>query len=254
MLIDVVPFFNEKEILKLRFEELYDIVDKFVIVENDHSFRGLYKGYNFEKLQDYFKPYLDKVEYVKCSLVGHEDLHKNYAMNSKTLQNLTNDDYVMFGDVDEIPKHDCVKYALSIIKYNYKTIIFDGSMYLYRLNGLVKDFVWSGTILFNSELLKNNTLTYIRDHIRPLNNHEHWHFNDSSWHFTTIGTYEQIFDKLTNWGHWSEIDNISLSVIKSLVEKGEHFHPNCKNLKIEYTNIEDLPKGVSQFDYLLKEF
>jgi len=49
MIIDIFPFFNEFEILKIRLEELYNFVDKFVIVENNYSFRGNKKEYNFEK-------------------------------------------------------------------------------------------------------------------------------------------------------------------------------------------------------------
>jgi len=40
MVIDSFLFNNELELLELRLKVLYDYVDKFVIVEGDHTFRG----------------------------------------------------------------------------------------------------------------------------------------------------------------------------------------------------------------------
>ena len=48
MIIDCFLFFRELRLLEIRLEYLYDLVDKFVIVEAIESFTGEYKGFIFE--------------------------------------------------------------------------------------------------------------------------------------------------------------------------------------------------------------
>lgn len=47
---DCFLFFNELEILDVRLHELYDHVDKFVIVESVETFRGNPKPYILKKI------------------------------------------------------------------------------------------------------------------------------------------------------------------------------------------------------------
>ena len=61
MIIDCFPFFNEFDILKIRFEELYDVVDYFVIVEADHTHTGKPKPWNFEENKFRYSQYASKI-------------------------------------------------------------------------------------------------------------------------------------------------------------------------------------------------
>ena len=49
MIIDSFLFFQELDLLEIRLEYLYPIIDKFVIVEARQSFKGNTKDYIFEK-------------------------------------------------------------------------------------------------------------------------------------------------------------------------------------------------------------
>ena len=40
MIIDAFSFFNEKELVQLRIKYLYQLIDKFVIIEADHTHQG----------------------------------------------------------------------------------------------------------------------------------------------------------------------------------------------------------------------
>ena len=255
MIIDIFPFFNEFEILKIRLEELYNFVDKFVIVENNYSFRGNKKEYNFENHKFLYKEYLDKIEYLKISKIGHEDIHKNSALESNTLKNVSETDLILFGDVDEIPNSLRIN---EIKELNSEIITFHNKMFLYRLNGLVKNqyglnFDWYGTVCFKPNLLTNFSLTQIRDKLRG----NGLILTDSGWHFTSIGTNQQILDKFLNWGHWSEIQP-SIEYINECINNGKHFHPNCQNLKIDYQkHLNFLPLYVQnhlhEFNHLIKK-
>ena len=61
MLVDSFLFFQELDLLEIRLEYLYPIVDKFIIVEARQSFTGQIKGFIFEKNIKRYKKYSDKI-------------------------------------------------------------------------------------------------------------------------------------------------------------------------------------------------
>ena len=76
MVYDLIPFFNEIDILKLRLGILDPYVDKFIIEEATTTFSGEPKELCFEKNKDLFRDYLvktlDQVIFLKViSLVGY---------------------------------------------------------------------------------------------------------------------------------------------------------------------------------------
>ena len=83
MIVDSFLFFNELDLLEIRLEYLYPIVDKFIIVEAGQSFKGNTKKFNFEDNIKRYLKYLDKIYYFKI-----EDIHSdekeffNYINNS----------------------------------------------------------------------------------------------------------------------------------------------------------------------------
>ena len=65
MLVDSFIFFKEVDLLEIRLEYLYPIVDKFLIVEARQSFKGSLKEYIFEKNIDRYARFMDKINYYK---------------------------------------------------------------------------------------------------------------------------------------------------------------------------------------------
>lgn len=265
MIYDIFPMFNEIELLQIRLSELSSVIDKFVIVESDHSFRGLPKPYNFENNIKLFEKYLDKIEYMKVSIKGEEN-NKNSVVNSETLKNVKDDDVVFFGDLDEIYDKNHVELIEKMLSDNVETITTDQYMYCYRLNGKVFEsngnpFIWTGTVAFRAKLLKRFDPLYIRDKIRGKNDEQHLHIH-SGWHFTSLGTNEQILEKFINWTHWSELPRHDLEYVEECVNMGKHFHPIGENLKIIYEkDLDFLPFTIvysgkinEKFKYLIKEF
>ena len=64
MIYDLIPFFNEIDILKLRLGILDPYVYKFIIEEATTTFSGEPKELCFEKNKDLFREYLDKIIYI----------------------------------------------------------------------------------------------------------------------------------------------------------------------------------------------
>ena len=73
MIIDSFLFFQELDLLEIRLEYLYPLVDHFIIIEARQSFKGNAKDYIFEKNINRYEKYLDKIIYHKV-----EDTHFSY--------------------------------------------------------------------------------------------------------------------------------------------------------------------------------
>ena len=69
MIIDAFSFFNEEELAQLRIQYLDQEIDKFVIIEADHTHQGKKKEWNFEKLlNNQLKRFKEKIEYHKLKI------------------------------------------------------------------------------------------------------------------------------------------------------------------------------------------
>lgn len=113
---DCFTFFNELELLELRLETFYDIVDCFVIVEADKTHANIPKPFNFYEHIDNFKKYLPKIHYimdhsnVPYKGVGDWSLENNQRNNIiKGLSDAEPDDLIMISDLDEFPDPATVK-------------------------------------------------------------------------------------------------------------------------------------------------
>ena len=110
MVYDLIPFFNELDILKLRLGILDKYVDKFIIEEATVTFSGESKELCFDKNRELFKDYLDKIVYITVDdtpsdVTTHERdyYQKNCLKRGLEEVGATADDVLIFGDVDEIP-------------------------------------------------------------------------------------------------------------------------------------------------------
>ena len=63
-IIDNFLFRNEYDLLEIRLRTHYKHVDQFVIVESDHTFTGIYKGFNLPKQLERYAPWKDKIRYI----------------------------------------------------------------------------------------------------------------------------------------------------------------------------------------------
>ena len=113
---DCFTFFNELELLELRLESLWDVVDCFVIVEADKTHANIPKPFNFyEHLHD-FEKYFSKIHYVMDNSVveykgvGDWSIENNQRNNiMKGLTDAAPDDLIMISDLDEIPNPAVLK-------------------------------------------------------------------------------------------------------------------------------------------------
>src|SRR5690348_14716255 len=122
MIYDAFLFFDELDLLEIRLTELYPVVDRFVIVEADHTFTGISKSYNYQENEARYSQWADKIVYLPISLSsstnsawGLEQVSRNYL--EQWLQDNTKEpDYVIVSDADEIVRREMVFVVQQAVK------------------------------------------------------------------------------------------------------------------------------------------
>ena len=116
MIYDCFQFFNELDILKIRLHVLSPVVDRFVISEATETFSGLKKPLYYEENKAMFAEFEDKIIHVVVDDTPQGGTHERdtFQKNAVTrgLAGCTDDDIVIFSDLDEIPNPDKIREIL----------------------------------------------------------------------------------------------------------------------------------------------
>lgn len=196
--IDCFSFFDEFLILDVRFRELYDVVDRFVIVEGEETFTGTPKPlYLTECLHERYPQYADKVDIIVAPRVETSDawqreyFQKNYMRKENLAYlNLSDEDLILFSDADEIPRRSTIE---SLVKNGYPEEggAFEYKTYYYKFNVLTSE------ICFRSKYVSYKHFTYHTEQrysMQPL-------IPNAGWHFSYIKSPEDIKKKIEAFSH-----------------------------------------------------
>ena len=101
---DVFMFDHEFALLEVRLQELWDVVDHFVLIEAPFSQAGRPKPLYFKENKDRYTKYMSKILHVmpESNTHLHENSQRGLAM--KVLQDLSKDTMIILSDLDEIPR------------------------------------------------------------------------------------------------------------------------------------------------------
>ena len=110
---DCFTFFNELDLLEIRLNELYNSVDYFVIAEANMSHSGKPKDYVLEENWERFKPFQDKIRYLKIDdfPVTHNSwVREKFQRDalSRGFTDMQSDDLIIISDLDEIPRAEII--------------------------------------------------------------------------------------------------------------------------------------------------
>lgn len=196
MKIDCFIFFNELDVLKIRLEELYDVVDRFVLVESDKTFRGQPKPYYFEENKADYAKYLDKITHIKLVDTNdygvdehHEPWEREYWQRNQVMQGLHDcapDDIIILSDVDEIPRREVIR------NIDVKRIAnLDLVNFSYSIN-----MRWGG---FTTKVSRYSAIeTPQQARFEPTEEY----IMNAGWHFSSLGDENHISHKLSSFAHW----------------------------------------------------
>jgi len=114
MIIDAFPFCDELDMLELRLGQLDSVVDKFVLVETNLTYRGAPKPLYYQENKQLFSRWNHKIVAVNSntSRMGawyFEIEQRNVLKGVIKDLNPNENDTIVFSDCDEIPNPEIVK-------------------------------------------------------------------------------------------------------------------------------------------------
>lgn len=214
MLIDAFTFFDEVDMLEFRLQMLWPVVDKFIIVEADHTFSGKKKALNFLLNSEKFAWAKEKIVYHAVAInpnipldmpppttydTTHPCWRIEYCQRNSikdALVDFRGSDFVMIGDVDEIPSREAITYAIDNKVFANSPVVFRQSMFYYNLKFLRKE-MWHGTIITNVSTIREVGAQSVRDQRNILPNA----ITNSGWHLSFFSSPDKIRHKVESFSH-----------------------------------------------------
>lgn len=271
-IIDCITYCGEDLLLKIRFETLYNKIDKFIIIEVNKYFDGKSKPKFFDH-KNFYK-YLDKIEYYYI-----EDLPKHTGNNleyeifiknqiAKGLNNLDDEDIVLISDADEIPNLENEKFK------NFDSAVFLQKMFYYKFNiNAYEGLKFKNKIACTKSCKFKFFKSFQQVREFRVKNIPWWRFDkkikryveeDGGWHFSFLMNSEDIRSKLSRFEHeikhlkkedeYKLIDLMDIKRIENniinLKDPYDRDHVKLKKVKID----ESFPKYILENKNKLNEF
>jgi hypothetical protein len=229
MIIDNFLFCNEFDILEIRLKTLYNHVDKFVIVEGDHTFTNKFKGYQLETQLDLLNPFWDKIEYIKVgkgpSSHTWTNEHWHRTQFGRAWNNLSEEDIVIISDCDEILRPEAIEFIKNT-DYMYYGLYMPAFYFKFNYLDTKPDWhykVWARAYRsFRTDPGKMRNMQANEVPGKSINIHH------AGWHFGWIGNEEFAKTKIQSFAHTEVnkpeiLDNIDIE--RHIKEGTDHFRP-----------------------------
>jgi beta-1,4-mannosyl-glycoprotein beta-1,4-N-acetylglucosaminyltransferase len=249
-LIDAFPFFNELDLLEIRLEYLYDIVDHFILVEAGKTQTLRDKPFYYEENKARFEKYAKKIIHVKVEDYpdsGDVWSMEHYQRNciSRGLQSFRGDDLVMISDLDEIPCKPSLCSQLLMSSISLKTVSFTHIYFAYYLNLACLHKKWHGTVLTNVHDARSQSPQAFR------NQKDHFDHIEGGWHFGWLNNFEGFKSKLIScvepFNKKLDFDELK-RVYDAHAKDGGYFvhsdNPYDMSVRLEKIDINLLPYNI----------
>lgn len=214
---DCFSFFQELDLLELRLQELWDLVDYFVIAEANTTHSGKSKNFVFLDNLERFKPYLQKIRYVKVEdMPGvidgncwHNERHqRNCLVNG--LWDASDNDILLNGDLDEFIRPSSLQEVLNDDKHTFwgfRMPVFNFKFNYMWTDPLIYQVQTQGMTVGTSKRWPN--FSYIREVYgtcwanRPTVFSNEWEkcLQHAGWHFSSFGDSELVAAKYRSFAH-----------------------------------------------------
>lgn len=206
--VDAFPFNNELDILEMRLTELYDSVDRFVLVEATRDHQDHKKPLHYDLNSERFAQWADKIEHVIVrdgDMPSKEQDPDPWAREraqrefiAAGITDLTGDDIVLQSDVDEIPR------ALQArnVRPGRAMLVFEQRLHCFAVDWRHPDW-WYGTVAATintlSRMPRGRAFTRQRDARVRAECPDH--LRDAGWHLSWLGGKEAALAKLGSFCH-----------------------------------------------------
>lgn len=195
-------FHNELDLLEIRMEELWDIVDKFVITEATTTFQGDPKPMYYQENIDRFKKYQDKIiHYIvpnplpKGRPFLSERIQRNYYQR---VLEYNDNDILIIGDLDEMPKASTLKKYIGLLESGEQyLLLLYLSMHHYYVNYVHAEYKWMyGPTAVIGLALRSCPTSHYRKKVGMRKARGGVKVYDAGWHFSFVGKLDHIKEKI----------------------------------------------------------
>jgi len=203
MIYDCFPFFNELDVIEIRFKELYDHVDYFVLCESNLTHSGNSKPLYFQENKERYAKFNNKIIHIVCNDPiepesgqnmnwTRERNQRNYIINA--LRRCKDDDIVIISDADEIFSS---KFIPQLKEIDYKLHSLEMRSSWYHLNCVCEPRWTIGKAARFKTIKKyfNGNLSAVR------NSGTEKFILDCGWHLSYMGGHNKVKQKLQSFAH-----------------------------------------------------
>jgi len=277
MVYDCFQFFNELDMLKIRLNVMSPVVDKFVISEATETFSGLKKPLYYEENKEMFKEFEDKIIHVVVDDTpeGYTHDRDTFQKNAVTrgLKDCTDEDIIIFSDLDEIPNPEKVKEILADFKedkiYHFAQRLFYCYLNMEEVSGKLLSYAgefdgvkrkkWIGSKMISYKLMREMGLQC--GELRfPERKEIGIRIDDGGWHFGYMGGHgekdvkKRVAEKVVSAAHTEYNSKHVLNQVDSLIKDGKDiFGRDAEFIKVEID--ESYPEYIrthqKELDYLI---
>ena len=270
-IFDCTTYYSEDLILDLRFNILNDYVYKFIVVESKYSHSGKPKELYFDI--NNFKKFKDKIIHLvieeepkdiqkindkeNSSIIKRinslKRIEQSYNFMNNGIAEADDDDLIVLSDNDEIPNFNSIYFK----NVNNNIYIFKQLFFYYKFNLLYDRMYWFGSKACKKKKLKSfSWLRNLKNKKYPL-----WRIdslfsetkqfnleiiNDGGWHFTNVKSPEELYEKLSNYGHHNEFEDAGYTL--------EDIKDQIKRKIVNYDHLADKIKvNKKNFEFKLKK-
>lgn len=277
MVYDCFQFFNELDILKIRLNVLNPVVDRFVISEATETFSGLKKPLYYAENKELFAEFADKIIHVVVEDTPQGDTHyrDTFQKNAVTrgLKDCTDEDVIIFSDLDEIPNPDKILEILQHFQtdkiYHFAQRLFYCYLNMEEVSGNLLSYAgefegvsqkkWIGTKMLSYKLLREQNL--MLGELRfPERKEIGIRVDDGGWHFGYMGGHgekdirKRVQEKVVSAAHQEYNSKHVLSNVTDQIKDGKDiFGRNAQFVRCEID--ESFPQYIrehqKELDFLI---
>ena len=253
---DCFPFYNELDLLDLRLAELYNHVDKFVIVEATTTFQSQPKKLYLKENWDRYKQYHDKIIHVIVDDAPGDanawvnDIYQRNAI-MRGLVDAAPDDICIIGDADEILRPEIIDDMRANPKdiMGFRTPYFNFKLNYMLVNNNETYCVWIVACkrqhLEAPDAFRGTrfSLTTLPAHYEDADIRMYEH---AGWHFTYQGDTEFVRNKIRSFAHTElnnaeVLDNID---VDDMMARGVGFNPRDPRPFVSVAVDDYFPKTI----------
>jgi len=245
--VSTFPFFNELDILEIHLETVGDAVDHFLITESRFSHAGVPKPLYLSENMHLFSRFSHKItiqivdSFPEGVSLFEADWYQRDLAKALLEDLMEPDDFLIYGDVDEIPRKSAIERAIKELKSrpDLEVAHLAQDLFYYFLNlqetsGTLLSYIgeyegveekkWLGTTIQQWKAIGDNSMTSLRE---PGRKSRGVRIPNGGWHFSWVGSpdrssaFERVAAKLENTAHQEFKTARNLAKLAKRIERGK---------------------------------